>query len=52
MLLFIDTADVAQIKEAWSWGIIDGATTMGIDIFLDDWAKTPKKSTPVPKKGK
>jgi transaldolase len=27
MLLFIDTADVAQIKEAWSWGILDGVTT-------------------------
>lgn len=27
MKIFIDTADVAQIKEAWSWGIIDGVTT-------------------------
>src|SRR5688572_24538021 len=27
MKLFIDTADIAQIKEAWSWGIIDGVTT-------------------------
>lgn len=27
MQLFIDTADVAQIKEAWSWGIVDGVTT-------------------------
>ena len=27
MKLFIDTADVAQIAEAWSWGIIDGVTT-------------------------
>ena len=27
MKLFIDTADVAQIKEAYSWGIIDGVTT-------------------------
>ena len=27
MKLFIDTADVAQVKEAWSWGIIDGVTT-------------------------
>jgi transaldolase len=25
--LFIDTADIAQIREAWSWGIIDGVTT-------------------------
>jgi transaldolase len=27
MKLFIDSADVAQIEEAWSWGIIDGVTT-------------------------
>jgi transaldolase len=27
MKLYIDTADVAQIREAWSWGIIDGVTT-------------------------
>jgi len=27
MKLFIDTADVDQIKEASSWGIIDGVTT-------------------------
>jgi transaldolase len=27
MKLFIDTADVKQIQEAWSWGIIDGVTT-------------------------
>ncbi len=27
MKLFIDTADVAQIREAWGWGIIDGVTT-------------------------
>jgi transaldolase len=27
MKLFIDTADVGQIKEAWSWGIVDGVTT-------------------------
>jgi transaldolase len=27
MKLFIDTADVAQIREAWSWGIINGVTT-------------------------
>ncbi len=27
MKLFIDTADVDQIREAWSWGIIDGVTT-------------------------
>lgn len=27
MKLFIDTADVAQVREAWSLGIIDGVTT-------------------------
>jgi transaldolase len=27
MKIFIDTADVAQIREAWSWGVIDGVTT-------------------------
>ncbi len=27
MLLFIDTADVAQIREAYGWGIVDGVTT-------------------------
>lgn len=27
MKLFIDSADVTQIREAWGWGIIDGVTT-------------------------
>ena len=27
MKLFLDTAEVAQVREAWSWGIIDGVTT-------------------------
>src|SRR5262249_15312383 len=27
MKLFIDTADVAEIREAASWGILDGVTT-------------------------
>ena len=27
MKLFIDTADVAQIRESYSWGIVDGVTT-------------------------
>lgn len=27
MKLFIDTADIAQIREATSWGIVDGVTT-------------------------
>src|SRR5438270_11141948 len=27
MKIFIDSADTNQIREAWSWGIIDGVTT-------------------------
>ncbi len=27
MQLFIDTADIVQIREAYSWGIVDGVTT-------------------------
>lgn len=27
MKIFLDTADVKQVQEAWSWGTIDGATT-------------------------
>ncbi len=27
MKIFLDTADVQQIQEAWSWGVIDGVTT-------------------------
>jgi transaldolase len=27
MKIFIDSADINQIREAWSWGIIDGVTT-------------------------
>lgn len=27
MKLFLDTSDVVQIREAWSWGIVDGVTT-------------------------
>jgi transaldolase len=27
MKLFIDTADIEQIREALSWGIVDGVTT-------------------------
>lgn len=27
MKIFIDTAHIDEIKEAWSWGIIDGVTT-------------------------
>jgi transaldolase len=38
MKLFIDTADVKQIKEAWGWGIIDGVTTNPTHV-----AKTGRK---------
>ena len=27
MKIFIDSADVERIREAWSWGIVDGVTT-------------------------
>ncbi|HHH77631.1 MAG TPA: transaldolase, partial [Thermoplasmatales archaeon] len=27
MKIFIDTADIDEIKEAYSWGIVDGVTT-------------------------
>lgn len=39
MKLFIDTADIAQIKDAWSWGIIDGVTTNPSHV-----AKTGRKA--------
>ena len=42
MKLFIDTADVKQIKEAWGWGIIDGVTTNPTHV-----AKTGRKPVEV-----
>ncbi|MCC7156989.1 MAG: fructose-6-phosphate aldolase [Bryobacterales bacterium] len=42
MKLFIDTADVAQIREAVSWGIVDGATTNPTHV-----AKTGRKPADV-----
>jgi transaldolase len=42
MKLFIDTADVAQVREAWSWGIIDGVTTNPSHV-----AKTGRKPSEV-----
>ena len=33
MKLFIDTADVAQIREAYSWGIVDGVTTNPSHVY-------------------
>ena len=42
MKLYIDTADVAQIREAWSWGIVDGVTTNPSHV-----AKTGRKALDV-----
>jgi transaldolase len=42
MKLFIDTADIAQITDAWSWGIIDGVTTNPSHV-----AKTGRKADDV-----
>lgn len=42
MKLFIDTADVAQIKEAHAWGIVDGVTTNPTHV-----AKTGRKPAEV-----
>jgi transaldolase len=33
MKLFIDTAEVSQVREAWSWGIIDGVTTNPSHVY-------------------
>jgi transaldolase len=42
MKLFIDSADVEKIREAWSWGIIDGVTTNPSHL-----AKTGRKAEEV-----
>ena len=42
MKLFIDTADTAQIREVWSWGIVDGVTTNPSHV-----AKTGRKALDV-----
>ncbi len=42
MKLFLDTADVAQVREAASWGIIDGVTTNPSHV-----AKTGRKPSEV-----
>ena len=42
MKLFLDTADVSQIREAWSWGVIDGVTTNPSHV-----AKTGRKASEV-----
>jgi len=47
MKFFVDTADVAEIKDLAASGLLDGVTTnpslimkFGLKAFLDDWAKT------------
>jgi transaldolase len=42
MKLFLDTADVAQVREAYSWGIVDGITTNPSHV-----AKTGRKALDV-----
>jgi transaldolase len=37
MKFFVDTADVAEIKDLAASGLLDGVTTKA---FLDDWKKT------------
>lgn len=42
MKLFLDTADIAQIREAWGWGVIDGVTTNPSHV-----SKTGRKASDV-----
>ena len=42
MKLFLDTADVEQVREAWDWGVIDGVTTNPSHV-----AKTGRKALDV-----
>jgi transaldolase len=42
MKLFIDSAEIDKIRQAWSWGIIDGVTTNPSHV-----AKTGRKSADV-----
>jgi transaldolase len=59
MKIFIDTADIDEIKEACSWGILDGATTnptlikqavdrRGGKISMDDYIKEVVSTVPGP----
>ncbi|MGQ9478966.1 MAG: transaldolase family protein [Thermoproteota archaeon] len=59
MKIFIDTADVDEIKEACSWGIVDGATTnptlikqavdrRGGKISMEDYIKEILRTVPGP----
>ena len=41
MKFFVDTADVAEIKDLAASGLLDGVSGRPIlKAFLDDWAKT------------
>ncbi|MEM2087494.1 MAG: transaldolase family protein [Thermoproteota archaeon] len=59
MKIFIDTADIDEIREACSWGIVDGATTnptlikQAVDrrkgkISMEDYIKEVVKTVPGP----
>lgn len=59
MKIFIDTADIDEIREACSWGIVDGATTnptlikqavdkRGGKISMEDYIKEVAKAVPGP----
>lgn len=59
MRIFIDTADIDEVREACSWGIVDGATTnptlikQAVDrrkgkISMEDYIKEVVKTVPGP----
>lgn len=59
MKIFIDTADIDEIREACSWGIVDGATTnptlikqavekRGGKISMEDYIKEVMRAVPGP----
>jgi len=59
MKIFIDTADIDEIKEATSWGIVDGATTnpslikravdkRGGKVSMEDYIKEILEAVPGP----
>ena len=42
MKFFLDTANIGEIREAASLGILDGVTDKGLATFLKDWEKLKK----------
>ncbi|MEM2737350.1 MAG: transaldolase family protein, partial [Thermoproteota archaeon] len=59
MKIFIDTADIDEIREACSWGVVDGATTnptlikqavekRGGRVSMEDYIKEILKTVPGP----